>query len=183
MKQRGQKHVVLGVTGSIAAYKSPDIVRRFSDVGWRVSVIMTEAATKFITPLTLASVCRQPVYRDMFDDQGKAWRIDHVSLAQDADAVLIAPATADIIAKIACGLADDLLTCTVLATRAPVFIAPAMNEGMYGNAFVKDNIRKLKKAGIHLIGPDKGSMACGSEGEGRLTAPDKIVNKIRRRLA
>ena len=176
------KRVILGVTGSIAAYKAPDIVRHLMRQDYLVSVIMTETAVRFISPLTLASVSRQNVHRDMFDEKQKDWRTDHVSLAQEAAAVVIAPATADVIGRIACGLADDLLTCTVMATRAPVFIAPAMNEGMYRNPIVQENIRKLKKLGIRFIGPEKGPLACGSEGEGRMTDPQKIAKEIKRFL-
>jgi len=176
--QKKQQHIVVGVTGSIAAYKSPDIIRQLQQCGFCVSVIMTTAACRFITPLTIASITRGNVYRDMFGYKDHAWKADHISLAESAAAVLVAPATADFIGKAANGIADDLLTCTVMATRAKVLVAPAMNEGMYRNPFVQDNIAKLKKYGVRFIGPGKGPLACGSEGEGRLIDTDKIVQEI-----
>lgn len=170
-----QKHVVLGVTGSIAAYKAADLVRRLQDAGFRVSVIMTACAEKFITPLTLASLSGRKVFREMFDEDGADWRIDHVSLADEADLVLIAPATANVISKLACGLADDLLTCTALATRAPIVIAPAMNDGMFSNKIFQENCGKLKKSGVKFIDPIDGRLACGRKGKGHLANVEDIV--------
>jgi len=180
---RQQKHIVLGVTGSIAAYKAAEIIRQLQQKKFCVSVIMTEAATKFITPLTLAALSKNQVYGDMFSQGHAAWHINHISLAQDADAMVIAPATANVIGKVACGIADDLLTCTALATEAPIFIAPAMNEKMYRNKIVQENIAKLKRHGVQFIGPAKGSLACGMEGEGRLIAVEEIVKKIRIKIS
>jgi phosphopantothenoylcysteine decarboxylase / phosphopantothenate---cysteine ligase len=172
------KTVVLGVTGSIAAYKAADIIRRLQDKQFHVSVIMTHEAKKFITPLTLGSLAQGKVYSDMFDDSGAAWSKSHIKLADEAEILLIAPATANIIGKIAHGIADDLLTCTVMATKAKVLIAPAMNVVMYQNAIVQENIRKLQKHGVQLIPPIKGKLACGTIGEGHLAEVDDIVNAV-----
>lgn len=177
------KHVVLGVTGSIAAYKAADLVRRLQEAGFRISVIMTACAEKFITPLTLASLSGRRVFREMFDEEGADWQIDHVSLADDADCLLIAPATANVISKIACGIADDLLTCTVLATRAPVVIAPAMNDGMYGNKILQENIAKLMKHGVKFIDPIDGKLACGRKGKGHLAGVEEIVKAVKKILS
>ena len=176
------KNIVLGVTGSIAAYKSVEIVRSLQDQKCIVSVVMTAAATRFITPLTMAGISRRQVYTDMFDAGHKNGDKDHVGLAEWADAVLVAPATADFIGKAACGIADDLLTCTVMATRSPVLIAPAMNEGMYRNPVVQENIQRLKKIGFVFIGPAKGRLACGTSGEGRLAAIDEIVKQVKKAI-
>jgi len=173
-----QKHVVLGVTGSIAAYKAADLVRRLQDEGCRVSVIMTACARKFITPLTLASLSGQKVYQDMFEEEGVDWQIDHISLADSADCLLIAPATADVISKLACGIADDLLTCTALATRAPVVIAPAMNDGMYANSILQENCQKLKRHGVKFVAPINGRLACGRKGQGHLADVGDIVKAV-----
>jgi len=174
-----KKQIVLGITGSIAAYKSVQIVRCLQEQNFDVAVVMTAAATRFIAPLTLARISRHQVYVDMFDTRHKEWDKDHVGLAESADAVLVAPATADFIGKAACGIADDLLTCTVMATKAPILIAPAMNENMYQNPFVQENIRRLKKAGFTFIGPAKGRLACGTVGEGRLAEIDAIVKQVK----
>jgi phosphopantothenoylcysteine decarboxylase/phosphopantothenate--cysteine ligase len=175
-------HVVLGVTGSIAAYKAADIIRRFKnfDVHWqvRVSVVMTSEATEFITPLTLASLSGEGVLLDMFHPHQKDWAMHHIALGQQADVILIAPATAQVIGKIACGIADDLLTCTVMAAKAPVFLVPAMNEGMYRNPIVQENCRKLKSLGYRFIGPVEGELACGTVGMGHLAEVNDVVNEV-----
>ena len=170
------KHIVLAVTGSIAAYKSADIIRRLQDKGCRVSVIMTREAEHFITPLTLSSLSGHPVYHHMFEQEG-AWKMGHIELAR-ADVFLVAPATANIIAKLACGIADDFLTCTAITTKAPIVIAPAMNEDMYTNAIVQENCRKLKNAGVKFINPTKGKLACGVYGEGHLAEVEDIVKTV-----
>src|SRR5580704_13485093 len=145
------KKIVLGVCGSIAAYKAGDIIRRLQENHCEVTVIMTKEAAQFITPLTLSSLSGKNVHSDMFD--GESWRMAHIELARSADLVLIAPATANVIGKLANGLADDLLTTFVITSRAPVFIAPAMNDEMYANEIVRENCNKLKKYGFKFIEP------------------------------
>jgi len=170
------KQVILGVCGSIAAYKAGDIIRRLQDNHCEVTVIMTKEAAEFITPLTLSALSGRNVYSDMFDKH--SWRMAHIELARGADAVLIAPATANMIGKLANGLADDLLTAFVTTSQAPVFIAPAMNDQMYANAIVSENCDKLKKHGFKFIEPVKGKLACGSVGIGHLAEVDQIVKAV-----
>ena len=170
------KQVVLGVCGSIAAYKAGDIIRRLQDNHCEVTVIMTKGAAQFITPLTLSSLSGKNVYSDMFDKD--SWRMAHIELAKCADIVLIAPATANVIGKLANGLADDLLTTFVITSRAPVFIAPAMNDEMYANGIVRENCAKLKKHGFKFIEPVKGKLACGTVGVGHLAEADQIVKAV-----
>jgi phosphopantothenoylcysteine decarboxylase/phosphopantothenate--cysteine ligase len=170
------KQVVLGVCGSIAAYKSGDIIRRLQDNGCDVTVIMTREAGEFITPLTLSSLSGKNVYSDMFDKD--AWRMAHIELARLADIVLVAPATANCIGKLANGLSDDLLTTFVITTRAPVFVAPAMNDEMYANGIVRENCAKLKKHGFKFIEPVKGKLACGTIGIGHLAEVEDIIKAI-----
>ena len=177
------KHVVLGVTGSIAAYKAADIIRQLQKKGLRVSVVMSKTAEKFITPLTLATLCDNKVYRAMFDEKQADKDIEHVDLAKDADIVLIAPATANVIGKIASGIADDLLTCIVMATKAPVLIAPAMNDGMYANKILQSNCKKLQGVGVEFVDPAEGELACGTIGKGRLAEIDDIIAKVCDKLA
>ena len=172
------KKVVLGVTGSIAAYKAPDIVRRLHDQGAVVSVIMTKEAQEFITPLTFESLTQTKVGLDMFARKEVFSYIQHIRFAQEADILLIAPATANIIGKIASGIANDLLTCTALAVKAPIMIAPAMNDAMFHNNIVQDNCKKLKQYGVKIIDPVKGLLACGTEGEGHLAEVDIIVEAV-----
>ena len=171
-----KKHVVLGVSGSIAAYKAADIIRRLQDNGVRVSVVMTKEAEAFITPLTLSTLSGEKVSRDMFDRKDADWEIDHIQLSQ-ADLLLIAPATANIISKIACGIADDLLTCTAMATKSPVLIAPAMNDCMYNNKIFQSNCGKLREFGIKFVDPIKGKLACGTFGDGHLAKVEDIVKE------
>ena len=173
------KRVVLGVCGSIAAYKAADIIRRLRDKDCEVTVIMTREASEFITPLTLSSLCGRNVYSDMFDKE--SWRMAHIELAQRTDVVLIAPATANVIGKLAHGLADDLLTTFVITCRAPVLIAPAMNDEMYANAMVRENCAALRKHGFGFIEPVKGKLACGSVGVGHLAEVDDIVKAVVKR--
>lgn len=170
------KHVVLGVSGSVAAYKAGDIIRRLRDQSCAVTVIMTKEAERFVMPLTFAALSGNDVYSDMFE--GQAWRMAHIELAKSADAVLIAPATANIIAKLANGFADDLLSTFVMATTAPVLVAPAMNDEMYANAIVQENCVKLKKHGVKFIEPIKGKLACGVVGVGHLAEIDDIVKAV-----
>ena len=170
------KKILLGVTGSIAAYKSADIIRRLSELGYKLSVIMSKEAEQFITPLTLGSLCGEKVHQDLFDDD--SWRMSHISLAKEADVFLIAPATANIIGKIANGLADDLITCTAMATQAKIIIAPAMNDQMFKNKIVQENLKKLKSLGMNFVLPIEGKLACGSFGEGHLAEVEDIVNAV-----
>ncbi|MEK6567561.1 MAG: flavoprotein [Candidatus Omnitrophota bacterium] len=172
-----KKEIILGVTASIAAYKACEIIRSLKAEGFGVTVIMTEEAGEFITPLTLASLSRNKVYSRMFSDP-EDWEIEHISLADKADLILIAPATANIIAKIAGGICDDLLTCTVCASKAKVLIAPAMNENMYNNKITQGNIQKLKTCGYKFIAPRKGRLACGKVGVGCLAEIEDIVKEV-----
>ncbi len=167
------KTVVLGVTGSIAAYKAAELASRFTAEGFRVDVIMTESAQQFISPLTFRNITGRPVVTTMWD-LASEFSVEHVALAEAADVVLIAPATANIIAKIACGMADDMLSCTVLATKAPIVIAPAMNDNMWSNAITRENVARLMKRGFIFVGPARGRLASGKMGLGRLTSLDEI---------
>lgn len=171
------RHIVLGVTGSIAAYKAAELVRMFRKRGWTVSVIMTRAATKFVGELTFRTLSQNPVAVDMFDCPDE-WYPEHISLAQRADALLIAPCTANVIAKIAYGLADDLLSATVLASTAPVIIAPAMNDKMWDNAATRANVKLLKSRGICMVDVEAGELACGCEGRGRMASLEKITAAV-----
>lgn len=169
------KTVVLGVTGGIAAYKAAELVRLLTKAGAEVQVIMTRAATEFVTPLTFQSLSHNPVHTELFN-LIQEQEIGHISLADRADLLIIAPATANIIGKIAHGIADDLLTTTVMATRAPVLLAPAMNVNMYRNSFYQENEVRLRQHGYHFVDAEHGSLACGWEGAGRLAAPERIVD-------
>lgn len=176
-----QKRIVLGVTGSIAAYKSADLVRALIEKGLKISVVMTKEAEHFITPLTLSTLAGEEVYTEMFASQ-IGWSMAHIYLAQEADVLLIAPATANIIGKLANGLADDILCCTALGTKAKKIIAPAMNAEMFSNPVVQENCKKLKKLGYSFIGPIKGSLACGVTGDGHLAKEESIVKEVLRAL-
>jgi phosphopantothenoylcysteine decarboxylase / phosphopantothenate---cysteine ligase len=171
------KHIILGISGGIAAYKSAEVVRLLVKAGAQVQVIMTEAAQEFITPLTLRTLSRNQVYTGMFTDM-ENWEIEHISLAQRADALVIAPATANIIGKIANGIADDLLTTTVMVTQAPVLIAPGMNENMYLNPIVEGNIKKLRTLGYLFMEAPQGELACGETGWGRMAEPAEIFAAV-----
>ena len=171
------KTVVLGVTGSIAAYKAAYLASQLTQAGADVEVIMTEAATKFITPITFRSITGRPVVTEMFD-LASEYSVEHVALAEAADVVVIAPATANIIAKLAAGIADDMLSCTVLATKAPVIVAPAMNVNMYENPITQDNLVKLQARDFAIIGPAYGRLASGKMGLGRLVDIDEVLGTI-----
>lgn len=175
------KTIVVGVTGGIAAYKSAELVRRLKKLNAAVHVIMTENACNFITPLTMQTLSQNPVATDMFKEPSK-WEIEHISLAQRADLIIIVPATANIIGKVANGIADDMLSTTIMAAKAPVIFACAMNENMYQNQIVQHNISKLKKVGYIFIEPDCGILACGQEGQGRLADLDDLVDKVIRTI-
>lgn len=169
--------VVLGVSGGIAAYKALEIVSQLIKKDIEVHVIMTESATKFVTPLSFQSLSQNMVTCDMFTEP-KAWEIQHISLAEKADVFLVAPATANIIGKVANGIADDMLSTTIMATKAKVIFAPAMNTNMYNNPIVQDNIRKLKSFGYDFIDAAEGRLACGTSGKGKLESPDVIVDRV-----
>ena len=175
------KTVILGISGSIAAYKAADIASKLTRDGARVEVVMTEAAARFITPLTLRSITGRAVVTSMWDMDSE-FSIEHVALAEAADVVVIAPATADTIARLAAGRADDILTCTVLATKAPLILAPAMNDNMYSNLITQENIRKLKARGFIFIEPGYGRLASGKEGRGRLAEVSQIIGVIKQVL-
>lgn len=171
------KHIVLGVTGGIAAYKAVDIVSRLKKLGADITVIMTKHATEFVTPLTFRSLSLNYVVVDMFEEP-KTWSVEHISIAQRADLFLMAPATANVIGKMVSGIADDMVTTVVMATKAPVWIAPAMNTGMYTNPIVQSNMEKLKDLGYNFIEPDAGRLACGDVGLGKLASPERIVETL-----
>jgi phosphopantothenoylcysteine decarboxylase/phosphopantothenate--cysteine ligase len=171
------KTIVLGITGGIAAYKAADIASKLTQAGARVEVVMTEAATKFITPLTLRSITGRPVVTDMYETASE-YQEEHIALADAADLVLIAPATANTIAKLAAGIADNMLGCIVLATELPVILAPAMNDVMYRNSITQDNLAKLKARGFTVIEPEYGRLASGKTGQGRLPDTPKIIEVI-----
>ncbi len=175
------KQVVIGVAGGIAAYKALDVVSRLKKNSINVHVIMTKSAQQFVTPLSFQSLSQNYVVKDMFDEP-KTWEMEHISLAQKADLFVIVPATANIIGKIANGIADDMLTTTVMATKAPVLMAPAMNTNMYENIILQQNIKKLKNMGYNFIEPDTGRLACGDIGKGKLPDPEKIVHEIMQQL-
>ena len=173
------KNIVVGITGSIAAYKSCDLIRKLVKLQANVICVMTKSAKHFITPLTLQTISGNQVMEDLFQ-KPLNWQVNHISLAKRADLVLIAPATADIIGKLAGGLADDLLTSSVLATHAPILICSSMNENMYRNVVVQENIKKLKDRGFIFVGPSVGDLVCGTEGIGRLSEVDEIIGEVMR---
>ena len=171
------KTVVIGVSGGIAVYKTLDVVSRLRKLGVNVNVIMTKSATEFVTPLSFQSLSQNYVVCDMFEDP-KTWDVEHISLAKRADVFLIAPATANVIGKIANGIADDMLTTTVMATKAKVLIAPAMNTNMYENPILQRNINTLKELGYNFVDPESGRLACGDTGKGKLASPETIVDEV-----
>jgi len=195
MKKAG-KHIILGVTASIAIYKACELIRRLKDCGFTVTVVMTREAEELIKPIVFQSLSARRVYGGgMFDEPDacklennglpsdrQSQEIEHISLAQAADLILIAPATANIIAKLAAGICDDLLTCMVCATKAAVLIAPAMNENMYNNKITQGNIRKLKSLGYKFIEPKVGELVCGKVGIGCLAETESIVKEAKQSL-
>jgi len=176
-----QKTIVLGITGGIAAYKAADIASRLTRAGARVEVVMTRSATEFITPLTLRTITGRPVVTEMFTPVPE-FNITHIALAEAADVVAIAPATANIIARLAAGISDDALTCVVLATRAPVIVAPSMNVNMFENSVTQENLDKLRARGFIIVDPRYGRLASGKMGVGRLAGVDEIVGIIKQVL-
>ncbi len=178
MKQQlANKQIILGVTGGIAAYKSADLARRLREAGAEVRVVMTEHAKEFITPLTMQAVSGNPVHDDLFDLQAEA-AMGHIELARWADAVLVAPATADFMARLLRGEANDLLTTVCLATSVPIAIAPAMNQAMWKNTLTQENVQALQEKKIHVYGPGEGNQACGDVGPGRMLEPLELVDRM-----
>lgn len=175
MTSLANKQILLGVTGGIAAYKSADLVRRLQDAGASVQVVMTPAAQEFITPLTLQALSGNPVHTQLLDPEAEAG-MGHIQLARWADLVLIAPATADFMARLTQGMGNDLLTSICLATAAPIALAPAMNQGMWRNPATQDNLDLLIERKIHIFGPADGGQACGDIGPGRMLEPLQLVD-------
>jgi phosphopantothenoylcysteine decarboxylase / phosphopantothenate---cysteine ligase len=176
-----QQSVVVGVTGGIACYKAAELVRLLVKAGFRVQVVMSRGAMEFVAPLTFQTLSGNPVATETFNLTQES-QIGHIQLADSADLFVIAPATANFIGKMANGVADDLLTTVILATRAPVLVAPAMNIHMYENPIVQENLRKLRRVGYHLMEPAEGYLACGYEGKGRLPDPEIILEEVHRLL-
>ena len=172
------RKILLGVPGSIAAYKAAELVRLIVRAGDEVTVVMTPAACEFVKPLTFQTLSRNPVFVDQFAPP-VSWKPEHISLAEAADLVVVAPATANTIAKMRYGLADNLLTATLLATRAPIAIAPAMNTGMWESPVTQENIAALKARGVTVIEPEDGELACGVKGNGRMMEPEKVFELLR----
>ena len=172
-------NIIVGVTGGIAAYKAAELVSLLGKQGHDVRCIMTEAAQQFITPLTLQTLSGNPVYTNMFQlQQNPEWKVEHIGLAHWADCVLIVPATADFLGKVANGLADDLLSTCVMATEAPVYFAPAMNDKMYQNPFVQRNIQILRESGYGFVDPVEGNLACGTSGKGKMASVEQIADVV-----
>ncbi len=169
------KRILLGVTGGIAAYKSADLVRRLQDAGAKVQVVMTPAAQEFITPLTMQALSGNPVHTQLLDPEAEAG-MGHIQLARWADLLLIAPASADFMARLVQGMGNDLLTTVCLATAAPIALAPAMNQGMWANASTQANLHTLRERQVHIFGPAEGIQACGDTGFGRMLEPLEIVS-------
>jgi len=175
------KNIILGFTASIALYKACDLVCRLKDENFSVTVVMTKESEELIRPIVFQGLSGNKAYRGLFE-LPEAWDIEHISLAEKADLVLIAPATANIIGKIASGICDDLLTCVVCATKAPLLLCPAMNENMYKNQIVQENIKKLKAYGYRFVGPKEGRLACGKTGIGCLAEVETIIKEVQKVL-
>lgn len=176
-----KKSIVVGITGGIACYKAVEIVNTLVKNNYEVNVIMTTNATKFVTPLTFQTLSKNKVVTDLFDKIEK-WDTEHITLAQKADLFLIVPATANMIGKIAHGIADDMLSTTVMATKAPVVIAPAMNVAMWENPILQNNVNLLKSYGYHILDTEVGRLACGDIGSGKLLSWEKIVEFVEEML-
>lgn len=175
------KNILLGICGGIAAYKIAGLASMAKKAGANVDVIMTENACKFITPLTFETLTSNKTYVDTFDRTFE-FKVDHIELGKKADVFLIAPATANVIGKLANGIGDDMLTTTALACRCPVIIAPAMNTAMFENRVVQDNIKKLERYGMEVIMPDSGYLACGDIGRGKMPEPETLIEYIKRKV-
>ena len=173
--------ILIGLTGSIACYKTCELISVFRKRGHSVKCMMTEASTRFITPLTLETLTGEKAVTGMFDLPGTRTP-GHIALAEWADMVMIAPASADMIARVACGMCGDIVSCTVCSTQKPVLLAPAMNDRMYNNPMVRENIRKLENAGYFFVGPVRGMLACGREGMGHLAPVDEITSAVEKIL-
>ena len=171
------KHIVVGVTAGIAAYKAVDLVSRVYKAGAEVKVVMTRNATKFVSPLVFGEISKHKVAVEMFENV-QDWNVEHIAYATWADAYVVAPATANMLAKMAHGIADDMLSTQLLATTAPVFVCPAMNSNMYAHPTVQENLSTLRGRGVHVLEPDSGLLACGIEGKGRLPDPQKIMDWV-----
>ncbi len=170
------REILVGVTGGIAAYKAADLVSLLAQEGAAVSVVMTEHATRFVGPLTFQALSRRPVYTDLFAEG--AYEADHIALADRAEAAVVAPATANVIGKLAAGIADDLLSTVLVALRVPVILAPAMNEAMWNHPAVQANVETLRRRGVRFVGPEEGRLACGTEGPGRMAEPQTILDAV-----
>lgn len=175
------KTLVLGVSGSIAVYKAVEITSRCTKLGYQVHVVLTRSAMEFVTPLTFQTLSRNPVLTDVFTEKNR-WQPDHITLADAADLLLVAPATADMIAKLALGFADDPISSLALASRAPLIIAPAMNGKMWMHPATVANVKLLAERGVEFIGPEEGMLACGYEGIGRLWPVEKIITRTNEML-
>ena len=171
------REIVLGVTGSIAAYKAAELVRLMVKKNWGVSVVMTESAAKFVAPLTFQTLSRRPVAMDQFTSLD-GWSPNHITLARRASALVVAPCTANVLAKLAVGIADDELTSTALACRAPLVIAPAMNDAMFEHPATQENLATLKRRGAIVVSPSEGELACGATGRGRLAELGEIMAAV-----
>ncbi len=176
------KTIVVGVTGSIAAYKAADLTSQLVKDGADVFVVMTNAATRFVAPLTLQTLSRNPVSVDLWEEE-KGWQPGHIELADKADLLVVVPASAATVARFAHGLAEDLLTCIYLATPAPTLLAPAMNGKMLGHPATQANLRTLRERGHIIVDPAEGMLACGYEGEGKLAPVESVLTAIRSRFA
>lgn len=173
MRKR-QVRVVLGVTGSIAAYKAAELVRLMVGRGWDVTVIMTRSATRLVAPLTFQTLSRNPVCVEMFEQDGE-WKPEHIALAGKGDVLIVAPCTANMIGKLANGIADDLLSCVGMAAACPLLLAPAMNERMWDHPATRANVKTLRERGVKILDVGEGDLACGYSGRGRMMDPEKIV--------
>lgn len=172
-----ERKILVGVTGGIAAYKAAELISRLRKLHAEVRVAMTKSATEFIAPLTLQSLSANPVHVEMFDEP-KQWNVEHIALAERIDAAVVAPATANVLTKMAIGLADDFLSTVLLATHAPIFVAPAMNHAMYHHPATQANLALLRERGVRIIGPATGFQACGTEGDGRMSEPVEIIESL-----
>ena len=181
MKNLGGKKILLGVSGSISAYRALDLITELRELGHEVNVVMTKDAHHFVTPLSLQSFAGTEVVQDFFSTEGRLKPI-HIELAKKSDLILVAPASADIIAKLACGLADDVLSCAVLASEAPLVIAPAMNEKMFYKKITQENIEKLKKRGAVFVEPIQGHLVCMDQGMGHLAETGTILQAVKNAL-